>query len=138
MKTISIFFLALIILSCSSTKESVSNPGDLNGGWLPVKQEIGGKELPQSSFENQRLAIVEKSFLFIAESADEGTLTYGNGKMDIYVEVGVNAGRHFKAIYKLEDNFLTICYDLKGEDYPESFDTSVNPNLFLTTFRKEG
>ena len=57
--------------------------------------------------------------------------------MDIYVDAGVNAGRHFKAIYKLENDLLKLCYDLKGGSYPESFDTSNNPDLFLSTFRKE-
>jgi len=125
------------IVACSSSQDSTSNSGELNGGWLPVKQEMGGQEMPIESFEAERLAIVGKSFLFVAESADEGTVTYDGGKMDIYVEVGVNAGRHFKAIYKLEQNLLTLCYDLKGGDYPSSFDTSTNQNLFLSVFRKE-
>jgi len=137
MKSFLILFLVYFIVGCSSSQESASNSGELNGGWLPVKQEIGGKELPMESFENERLAIVGKSFLFVAESDDEGTLTYSDGKMDIYVEVGVNTGRHFKAIYKLETNLLTICYDLKGGDYPTSFNTANNPDLFLSVFRKE-
>ena len=137
MKSLIVLFMVYFIFGCSSSQESASNSGDLNGGWLPIKQEMGGKEMPIESFEAERLAIVGKSFLFVAESADEGTVTYSNGKMDIYVEVGVNAGRHFMAIYKLEQNLLTICYDLKGGDYPASFDTSTNPNLFLSVFRKE-
>jgi len=96
-----------------------------------------GQELPLDSFENQKLAIIGNSFLFMAESADEGNVTYGNGKMDIYVDVGVNAGRHFKSIYKYENELLTICYDLKGGDYPDTFDTSNNPNLFMSTFRRQ-
>ena len=137
MKTFLILSLMFFIVACSSSQESASNSGELNGGWLPIKQEMGGQEMPVESFEGERLAIVGKSFLFVAESADEGTVTYDDGKMDIYVEVGVNAGRHFMAIYKLEQNILTICYDLKGGDYPTSFDTSINPNLFLSVFRKE-
>ena len=138
MKLLLAFILLYSFIGCSSSKESATNSGELNGGWFPVQQEIGGQQLPPESFEGERLAIVEKSFLFIAESVDEGTVTYGNGKMDIYVEDGANAGRHFKAIYKLENNILTICYDLEGGDYPEHFSTSGNPNLFLSVFVKEG
>ena len=137
MKAIFVIGLFFLIISCSSSEETSSNSGELNGGWLPVKQMIGGQELPIESFENERLAIVGKTFLFVAEGADEGTVTYSDGIMDIYVEVGANAGKHFMAIYKLEQNLLTICYDLKGTDYPASFDTSTNPNLFLSVFRKE-
>jgi len=138
MKLVLTFILLYFLIGCSSSKESVSNSGELNGGWFPVQQEIGGQQLPPESFEGERLAIVEKSFLFVAESVDEGTVTYSDGKMDIYVEVGVNAGRHFKAIYKLDNSYLVICYDLKGGDYPDSFITAGNPNLFLSVFRKEG
>lgn len=137
MKPIFIISVIYLMISCSSTEETLSTSGELNGGWLPIKQEIGGQELPPDSFENQRLAIVGKSFLFVADGADQGSVTYGNGKMDIYIEVGVNAGRHFKAIYNLENNMLSICYDLSGGTYPESFDTTINPKIFLTVFRKE-
>jgi uncharacterized protein (TIGR03067 family) len=137
MKPLVIIFFIFLAISCSSTKETASNSGELDGDWYPIKQEMNGLQLPLDSFEYQKLVIIENSFIFIAESVDEGNVTYDNGKMDIYVDVGVNAGRHFKAIYKLENDLLTLCYDLKGGDYPESFDTSSNPNLFLSTFRKE-
>ncbi|MEZ4688843.1 MAG: hypothetical protein R3A12_01140 [Ignavibacteria bacterium] len=60
-----------------------------------------------------------------------------NNKMDIYGKDGVNAGKHFKAIYKLEDELLTICYDLSGMNYPESFETGSSPALFLSVFKRE-
>jgi uncharacterized protein (TIGR03067 family) len=137
MKPLLIIFFIFLAVSCSSTKETASNSGDLDGDWYPIQQEINGQQLELASFENQKLVIIESSFIFMAESVDEGNITYDNGKMDIYVDTGVNAGRHFKAIYKLENDLLTLCYDLKGGDYPESFDTSSNPNLFLSIFRKE-
>jgi uncharacterized protein (TIGR03067 family) len=137
MKQLLIIFFIFWAVSCSSTKETASNSGDLDGDWYPIQQEINGQQLELASFENQKLVIIESSFIFMAESVDEGNVTYDSGKMDIYVDTGVNAGRHFKAIYKLENDLLTLCYDLKGGGYPESFDTSKNPNLFLSTFRKE-
>jgi uncharacterized protein (TIGR03067 family) len=137
MKPLLIIFFIFLAVSCSSTKETASNSGELDGDWYPIKQEMNGQQLPLDSFEYQKLVIIENSFIFMAESVDEGNVTYDSGKMDIYVDVGVNAGRHFKAIYKLENDLLTLCYDLKGGDYPESFDTSSNPNLFLSTFTKE-
>ena len=137
MKILSVLILFFLIVSCSSTKETASNSGKLDGDWYPIRQEMKGQELPLASFDNQKLAIIGNSFIFMAESADEGNVTYDKDRMDIYVEVGVNAGRHFKAIYKFENDLLTICYDLKGGDYPANFNTSENPNLFLSVFRKE-
>ncbi len=137
MKPFSIILFIYLAVACSSTKETAFNSGELNGSWLPVKQQIGGKELAESDFQNQKLAIVDTSFLFIAESADEGSVAYSDGKMDIYVDVGVNAGRHFAAIYKLENELLTICYNLAEDIYPKSFETKSSPTLFLSVFRRE-
>ena len=138
MKAVSLLLILFLTISCSSSEETTTtNSGELNGGWLPIRQEIGGQEVPITEFENQRIAIVDKTFLIIDEGADQGSVIYKNGKMDIHVEVGGNAGRDFKAIYKFEDNILTICYDLSGGTYPESFETSNNPKLILTVYRRE-
>jgi len=136
MKHLLFIYFIFLIVGCSSTKDTGTNSGELNGDWYPIREEMSGQELPLNSFENQKMVIIGNSFIFMAESADEGNITYDKGKMDIYVDVGVNAGRHFKAIYKFENEFLIICYDLKGGDYPESFDTSVNLNLFMSVFQR--
>ena len=57
--------------------------------------------------------------------------------MDIYGKQGVNAGKHFTAIYKLENELLTICYNLRGDSYPAAFETKGKPTLFLSVFKKE-
>jgi hypothetical protein len=57
--------------------------------------------------------------------------------MDIYGKEGVNAGKHFTAIYKIENGQLTICYNLSGDGYPEAFETNTKPTLFLSVFKKE-
>jgi uncharacterized protein (TIGR03067 family) len=137
MKIFLVFILSVLILSCSSTKETESNSGSLNGSWQPIMEEMDGQELPQNSFEGHRLAIADSVFLFVAEGVDEGIIKYDNGKMDIYVQDGVNRGKHFPAIYKLESGLLTICYNLTGDKYPAAFETTSNPNYLLTVFRKE-
>jgi hypothetical protein len=55
--------------------------------------------------------------------------------MDIYGKEGVNTGKHFTAIYKLENNRLTICYNLAGDKYPELFDTKGRKQYFLCVFK---
>ena len=57
--------------------------------------------------------------------------------MDIYGEEGVNAGRHFTAIYKYENEELYICYNLKGDSCPGTFETKDKPLFFLSVFKKE-
>ncbi len=125
-----------LVIGCTATKQTSSHLSILNGTWTPTKQEIGGKELPPIYYQNQKLVIDDTTYILGAESVDKGTLDYKNGQMDIYGKEGVNAGKHFTAIYKLENEQLTICYNITGNGYPTGFETSSRPGLFLSVFKK--
>ncbi len=112
-------------------------PNKLNGTWVPVTQEMGGTLLPKAAFENQKLIISDSTYTVIAESIDKGVVKYRDDKMDIYGKEGVNAGKHFTAIYKYENGQLTVCYNLLGDSYPEAFETKSKRLLFLSVFKKE-
>jgi uncharacterized protein (TIGR03067 family) len=129
--------VSLMISGCAAPTKTVTDLNNLNGIWTPIKQEIGGNELPKALFEKQRLTISDTAYTFVAESEDKGSLKYSDSRMDIYGREGVNAGKHITAIYKLEDGHLTICYNLKGDSYPEAFETKSKPTLFLSVFQKE-
>ena len=109
----------------------------LNGSWVPVAQEMGGTALPKTAFATQKLLISDSAYTFTAESVDKGVVKYTGNKMDIYGKEGVNTGKHFTALFKYENEQLTICYNLKGDGYPEAFDTRGKPMYFLSVFRKE-
>jgi len=113
------------------------NAINLNGKWIPIRQEMGGKVLPMGNFKNQSLIIKDSTYTFSAESIDKGVVTYNDGKMDIFGKEGVNSGKHFRAIYKINNELLTVCYNLAGNWYPEEYDTSKSPVLFISIFRKE-
>lgn len=133
-----LLFLGLFyLMSCATTKKAVVAPKPLDGTWIPVQQEMGGKAIPASLFANQKLILSDTNYTFIAESIDKGVVKMNGNKMDIYGKEGVNAGNHFKAIYKLENDLLTICYNLGGEIYPATFDSSGNPVYFLSVFKRE-
>jgi uncharacterized protein (TIGR03067 family) len=102
-----------------------------------VKQEISGMVLPPASFKDQKLSISNGGYTFVAESVDKGIIKRIKNRMDIYGKEGVNAGKHFTAIYKMENNQLIICYNLAGDKYPEAFDTKDNKQYFLCVFEKE-
>ena len=114
------------------------NSNKFNGTWVPQSQEFAGTKLPPAVFEKQKLIIADSTYTVIAESVDKGVVHYtGNDKMDIYGKEGVNAGKHFTAIYKYENEQLTICYNLTGSGYPEAFDTKGKPMHFMSVFKKE-
>ncbi|MGC4038081.1 MAG: TIGR03067 domain-containing protein [Chitinophagaceae bacterium] len=116
----------------------INNPNQekLDGKWIPVRQEFAGSSLPSSSFEKQTLVINDSMYVVTAESVDKGTLKYSDGKMDIFGKDGINSGKHFTAIYKLDKEQLTICYNLKGDVYPASYETKGHPMFFLSVFKK--
>lgn len=135
MRLITFISLLFIGLSCSTTKNAMQKK--LIGSWIPVQEEIGGTVLPKAAFQTQKLVISDSNYTFTAESVDKGVVKYSGDKMDIYGKEGVNKGKHFTAIYKLENGQLTICYNLKGDSYPVAFETKGKPTLFLCSFKKE-
>jgi uncharacterized protein (TIGR03067 family) len=132
-------FICLLSLGLSSagTKTGVTQTGKLNGTWVPYQQEMGGKSFPKKIFEREKLIINDSTYTVIAESVDKGILKYSDGRMDIYGRDGVNKGKHFTAIYKYENDELTICYNLIGNGYPDAFETTGKPALFLSVFKRE-
>ena len=137
MRPLTFFFLLLFSAGCTSTKNNKMETNKLNGTWLPVKQEFGGTGLPLAAFEKQKLILNDSNYTLIAESVDKGVVKYNGDKMDIYGKEGVNSGKHFMAIYKYENEELTICYNLMGNSYPEAYDTKAQPLFFLSVFKKE-
>lgn len=137
MRTLTFLSLLLTCFAFSSMKNKEMTDGELNGRWIPIKQEMAGKLVPVGAYEKQRLIIDDNKYTVIAESVDKGELAYRSGKMDIYGKEGVNKGQHFTAIYKYDNSLLTICYNLEGTAYPEVFETKGKPLFFLSVFRKE-
>jgi len=137
MRQLFILTFICLTLGCATTKKTSLSSNVLNGSWAPIKQEIGGKDLPAVVFQKQKLIINDSIYTFSAESVDKGILKYKEGQMDIYGKEGVNTGKHFTAIYKLDNEQLTICYNLKGDSYPSDFETKSKPTLFLSVFKKD-
>jgi uncharacterized protein (TIGR03067 family) len=132
--------LILIIaagLSLALMNKNILPANDLNGTWIPIKQEIGGTTLPEAAFKNQKLILSDSNYTAIAESTDKGVVKVSGDKMDIYGRQGVNAGKHFTALFKYENGLLTICYDLSGSAYPEGFETKGKRMYFLSVFKRE-
>ena len=123
-------------VGCTGSKNASMKGNKLNGTWVPTKQELSGTSIPEAAFANQKLIISDSNYTFIAESADKGVVRYTGDKMDIYGRDGVNAGKHFTALYKYENSELTICYNLLGNGYPESFDTKGKAMYFLSVFKR--
>jgi uncharacterized protein (TIGR03067 family) len=133
---------SVLLAACSPTqresmKDATMKSSILDGTWVPIKQELGGKLLPKAIYAKQKLILSDSTYTFTAESIDKGVVWHRDDKMDIYGKEGVNAGKHFTAIYRYDNEQLSICYNLLGDSYPESFETKSKPTLFLSVFTKE-
>ena len=137
MRLITFISMLLLGIGCAGSKTAADKSNKFNGTWIPVQQEIGGTSLPSSAFAKQKLIISDSNYTVMAESVDKGVVHYKDDKMDIYGKEGVNAGKHFTAIYKYENNELTICYNLSGDSYPQAFETKSKPTFFLSVFKRE-
>ena len=113
----------------------------VDGTWLASKAELGGKPMPKKAIANLKLTLEEGEYEVVAESTDRGTVTYDRSAtpktMDIKGTEGPNKGKTILAIYKLEDDKLTICYDLSGMSRPSEFKTSPKTKLFLVTYERQ-
>ena len=100
-----LLFVIICIISCAGSKNSTGNGHQLNGSWVAVFQEFGGNPLPATAYDNQKLIISDSNFTVIAESVDKGTVKVSSNQLDIFGKEGVNKGKHFTAIFKLENNY---------------------------------
>lgn len=137
MRLLLYIMIVAFAVGCTGSRKSAMKENKLNGTWVPIKQELAGTALPAGAFANQKLILADSNYTFVAESTDKGVVKYAGDKMDIYGKEGVNVGKHFTAIYKYENGELTICYNLLGSGYPESFDTKGKAMYFLSVFKKE-
>lgn len=133
-----LFFVWMFGLAgCVVFQQKNSTYSALNGTWKPISEIIAGNPFPETVWATQRLMMYDSSYILSAESIDAGKAILTDSTMDIYGLEGPNAGKHFKARYKLQNDTLTICYDLTGTVYPESFISNYDNFYFLATFVRD-
>lgn len=113
----------------------------LNGTWLPVTAKMDGQELPVEGLRNMRLLLVEDHYTATVNGVrDHGTVKYDSAANPPATEItgteGPNAGRTLLAIYQLDGDKLTICYDLQGTARPVGFKAEAGSQHFLVTYRR--
>lgn len=131
-------FTLLFFSACGllKKKDHSSNQA-LNGIWRPIREEIAGTKIPPIAFQSQTLELKNGHYIMTAESVDQGEYQVHANTMDIYGKEGVNAGKHLKARFELKNEQLTICYDLDGKSYPETFETKNHPFYFTLVLERK-
>ena len=114
----------------------------LQGTWLPVKAELGGKPMPAEVLKSIVLKIDKQSYeVTVAGHPDTGSLALDTASspkgMTVKGEKGPNAGKTFPSIYQLDGDSLRICYDLSGAKRPAEFATTSGTKLYLVDYKRK-
>jgi uncharacterized protein (TIGR03067 family) len=115
---------------------------DIQGTWLPVKAELGGKTMGNDFLTNTILQLdAGKYDVTVAGAHDKGVYILDAGlkpkTLDITGAEGPNAGRKIPCIYELDGNTLKICYGLGNSPRPSEFKSPSGTRYFLVTYKRK-
>jgi uncharacterized protein (TIGR03067 family) len=139
------FALCVSLLAFAATTSSADDAADLKalvGTWKIEKAELGGKDvLEHVKTLDFRIEAGGKYTAKIGTETDNGSFTVDSAKtpkrMDITSTGGPNKGKTIPALYKLDGDTLTVCYQMRGTDRPTAFESKPDTDLFLAVYKRE-
>ena len=137
-------FLAPALLLAALPPARGDDPTDrdaLQGTWLAVSAELGGKPVPEAVRKAIRLTLKDDTYtVTVGNNPDRGTVRLDPAAkpkaLDITGAEGPNKGKKIPAIYELHGDTLKICYDLGGRGRPTEFKAPAGTQLFLVTYER--
>ena len=134
MLVVSVLVMALI--------NPMAEDADLNGTWQLKSADLAGKPLPAEFIKSFKLIVEgDKYRALTGGPEDKGDLKLATeGKLrtiDVIGKEGPNQGKTLGAIYKIEGDKMTCCYDLSGKVRPTEFKSTVENKLFLAVYERE-
>jgi uncharacterized protein (TIGR03067 family) len=139
-------FACCMLLSSTTLGQKSDAEAELKalvGKYRVVKAELGGKDLTEALKVLQfDITAPGKYTAQHGEEKDAGTFTVDPAKtpreMDVKGTGGPQKGQLVKAIYKLDGDRLTVCYDHdKPGDRPAKFESKEGTTLLLITYQRE-
>lgn len=110
---------------------------------MPVAANVAGKELDVNELRVKYLVLDAGGYSIIDRSnqiVDSGEYLVDDAAlpqtMDIVGREGPNAGRTMLAIYELDADRLTVCYDLDGEVRPAGMQAREDQLLLSITYAR--
>jgi uncharacterized protein (TIGR03067 family) len=114
----------------------------INGVWVPVSAVMGGKSMTTEECKSIHAVFHDGKYsVTVGGKLDKGTYTVDGSKdpkqLTIVGTEGPNKGKTIPAIFDLEKDTLTVCYDMSGKAAPEKFESKADSSSFLVTYSKE-
>ena len=113
---------------------------NLTGSWVPMSAELGGRYFDPRNFRGGVLEVSDSNGYAFA--GDKGSITLLPGgappyKMDILGKQGPNAGRTILAVYAMDGEELTVCYQLARDGArPESLMSPADSQILLVRYKR--
>ena len=118
-------------------------PQGLEGAWVPIAASLSGNELLVAELRVKYLVLDGHDYNIIDRSnriVDRGEyLANDSAKpwtLDIVGRDGPNAGRSLLAIFELQDDRLTVCYNLEGQNRPANMQAQDDQLLLSITYER--
>jgi uncharacterized protein (TIGR03067 family) len=115
----------------------------LEGAWVPVEAQVAGQDIVVGELRVKYLVFDSGGYSIIDRTnhiVDSGEYVVNDSAspqtMDIVGRDGPNAGRTMLAIYELEGDRLTVCYDLDGDERPTNMQPQDDQLLLSITYAR--
>ena len=129
-RILSALLVTLVVAGCKGASS-------IAGHWAPESAKLGGNDFPVAGFDGATLQLTKDTYEF---GGDKGTVevleTHKPDQMDIHGKEGPNAGKTIPAIFELQGDHLTICYQLGNGERPAAFDSPKGTQVLLIHYKR--
>jgi uncharacterized protein (TIGR03067 family) len=145
MRVVSVSVIVALLLIARTALSEGSKDKDIDkvqGTWLAESAELGGQAFPEDVRKTIRLTIKGDTYVVtLGKGPDRGNIKLDSSakpkKIDVIGTDGPNKGKKFPAIYDVDGDTWTICYDLSGKTRPSEFKTKQGSQQFLVKYKRE-
>lgn len=115
----------------------------LDGAWVPICAMVSGQELDLDELRVARFVLESGCYEIVDHedrTVDRGDLRVDDSaspcEMDIVGVQGPYAGRTMYAIFELDGDRLTVCYDLESSERPANMHALGDQLLLVITYAR--
>jgi uncharacterized protein (TIGR03067 family) len=114
----------------------------LEGSWKLVRAEQGGQATSSEALSEAQIviALADGAYTIDGPVKDHGLYvcddTPDPKTIDLIAAEGENKDKPIHAIYKVDGNELTICYDF-DDQRPTEFSTKARETLFMAVYKRQ-
>jgi len=128
----------LLAANKPSSDESVKNElSKMAGTWIAVSAERDGEKRSKDDIKDLKFVVKGDKWAITLEGQEyQGTLKIDPTKTPKESDSIMEDGQIVKAIYKVDDKHLTLCWRGPGEDRPKEFVSKADSGINLVVFKR--